>query len=52
MTAKEKAKVEERSINGSGPRIVTADTLRRFEREKAPEHLLRAARWAIQTNPV
>jgi hypothetical protein len=52
MTPKEKAKAEERSLNGSGPRIVTADTLQRLEREEAPEHLIRAARWAIKTNPV
>jgi len=51
MTPQEKAEAQRRSIQGSGPRIVTADTLRRLEREDAPRHLIKAAKRAIKTNP-
>lgn len=51
MTPREKVEAQERSLQGAGPRIVTADTLRRLEREEAPKHLIKAAQRAIKTNP-
>jgi hypothetical protein len=52
MTSKDKAEAIERSRKGSGPGIVTQETLKRLERVGAPKHLLKAAQRAIKTNPV
>ena len=52
MTPDKRAKAEEQSLRGSGPRIVDPDLLRRLEREEAPKFLIKAARHAIKTNPV
>jgi hypothetical protein len=52
MTPEKKAKVEEQSLQGAGPRIVHPEMLRQLEREKAPKYLIKAARRAIKTNPV
>jgi hypothetical protein len=51
MTPQERAKAQERSLQGTGPRIVTIETLHRLEREEAPKHLIKAAQRAIETNP-
>lgn len=51
MATHERAKAEEQSLQGSGPRIVTVDVLRQLERDEAPKHLIKAARRAIKTNP-
>jgi hypothetical protein len=52
MTPEKKAKAEEQSLRGSGPRIVNPDLLRELEREHAPKYLIKAARRAVKTNPV
>lgn len=52
MTPREQAEARERSLHGTGPRIVTVETLQRLEREEAPKHLIKAAQRAIKTNPV
>jgi hypothetical protein len=52
MTPKDKARAEERSRKGSGPGIVTQETLNRLEQLGAPKHLIKAAHRAIKTNPV
>lgn len=44
-------KAREKSQSGSGPRIVTKDTLSRLEESGAPKHLIKAARKALETNP-
>jgi hypothetical protein len=46
-----KQRTKEQSRKGSGPAIVTQETLTRLERLEAPPHLLKAARRAIKTNP-
>lgn len=52
MTPREKAQAEERSRKGSGPGIVTKETLSRLERSGAPKHLIKAAHRAMKTNPI
>ena len=52
MRAKDKGDAKERSRRGSGPAIVTQETLDRLERIGAPKHLIKAAQRAIKTNPV
>jgi hypothetical protein len=44
-------KTKKQSLKGSGPAIVTQETVKRLERLEAPPHLLKAARRAIKTNP-
>jgi hypothetical protein len=51
MSPKENAEAQEKSLNGSGPRIVTEETVRRLEQSGAPKHLVKAARRALATNP-
>lgn len=52
MTEKEKAEVRERSLNGSGPRIVEPTLLHKLEEEGASEYMIKLAKRAIKTNPV
>jgi hypothetical protein len=51
MTPKEKAMARQRSNDGSGPRIVSKDVVRRLEKSDAPKHLIKAAQRALETNP-
>jgi hypothetical protein len=52
MTSAQKAQIQEKSLEGSGPRIVTKETLRQLKRNRAPKHLIEAAEKAIRSNPV
>lgn len=52
MTPQEKARAQQRSKDGSGPRIVSEEYVRRLEKSDAPKHLIKAARRALATNPV
>ncbi|HKI67058.1 MAG TPA: hypothetical protein VJ989_07290 [Solirubrobacterales bacterium] len=49
--ATQKPEVTQQSQEGSGPAIVSVEAIKRLERLKAPEHLLKAARKAQKTNP-
>jgi hypothetical protein len=52
MTSAQKAKIREKSLEGSGPRIVTKETLRQLRQAHAPKHIIEAAERAIKTNPL
>lgn len=44
-------KAREKSQSGSGPRIVTKETVSLLKESGAPKHLMKAAQKALETNP-
>jgi hypothetical protein len=42
---------QEKSQSGSGPRIVTPETVNLLKASGAPKHLIKAAQKALETNP-
>jgi len=44
-------RAQEKSQSGSGPRIVTKETVSLLRASGAPKHLIKAAQKALETNP-